>query len=73
MCSPQSKHDLLELFRLSEGRYAEDIGGLFSFDKFSAILKSGKKNKQTNAPADQSCRNFFIPAKLAPFDDRLDD
>ena len=20
--------------------------------------------------ADQSCRNFFIPAKLAPFDDR---
>ena len=23
--------------------------------------------------ADQSCRNFFIPPKLAPFDDRPDD
>ena len=34
-------------------------------DRFRALRES--------CVADQSCRNFFIPAKLAPFDDRPED
>ena len=34
-------------------------------DQFRALRES--------SVADQSCRNFFIPAKLVPFEDRPDD
>ena len=53
---------------------------------FKSVQKSGQINfkngffpvldrfrtLQESCVADQSCRNFFIPVKLAPFDDRPD-
>ena len=54
---------------------------------FKSVQKSGRINLENgffpvldrfrtlpeSFVADQSCRNFFIPTKLAPFDDRPDD